>query len=55
MPRSRTVEEEDCDVRRGRGEGINPGDGSRGDGGPDEISEGLLREAVRVSATDTDE
>jgi hypothetical protein len=55
MPRSRTVEEEDCEVRRGRGEGINTVDGSRGDGGPDEVSEGLLREAVRASASDTDE
>jgi hypothetical protein len=40
IPRSRIVEEEDCEARRGREEGIK--DESRGDGGPDEMGDGLL-------------
>jgi hypothetical protein len=47
VPRSRTVEEEDCEVRRGRGEGIIPVVESRGDGGPDEAGEGPARETER--------
>lgn len=52
-PRSRIVEEEDCEAGRGRAEGIK-GD-SRGDGVPDDVGEGLLREPVRASTTGADE
>lgn len=55
MPRSRTVEEEDCEVRRDRGEGVIPVVESRGDGGPDETGEGLVRETDRDSAAGADE
>lgn len=42
--RGRTVAEEDCKGWRSRGEGFSSVGVSRGDGGPDEIGECLLRE-----------
>lgn len=55
MTRGRTVAEEDCKGWRNRGEGFSSVGVSRGDGGPDEIGECLLREPDGAPAIGMDE